>query len=121
MNAFQLPKETDTEKEKRNKAIQEATKYAILTPFEVMKTAYNSMEVMKAMIEHGNPNSITDAAVGALCARTAIIGAFLNVKINCGDYEDKIFVKEILTKGEKLVNKANKTEEELINITNSKI
>ncbi len=121
MNAFQLPKETDTEKEKRNKAIQEATKYAILTPFEVMKTAYNSMEVMKAMIEHGNPNSITDAAVGALCARTAIIGAFLNVKINCGDYEDKIFVKEILTKGEKLVNKANKIEEELIKITNSKI
>ncbi|MDG2058627.1 MAG: glutamate formimidoyltransferase, partial [Flavobacteriales bacterium] len=89
MDAFRLPKDTESNKSKRKKSIQEATKYAILTPFKVMETAYNSMEVMQAMAEIGNPNSVTDAGVGALCARTAVIGAFLNVKINCGDCEDK--------------------------------
>ena len=73
-----------------------------------MQTAYESMEVMKAMANFGNPNSITDAAVGALCARTAVRGAFLNVKINCQDYQDKDFVKDILTKGQDLVDKATK-------------
>ena len=121
MNAFRLPKETEKDKLKRSKAIQTATKYAILTPYKVMETSLNSMEVMKAMAEFGNPNSITDAAVGALCARTAVIGAFLNVKINCGDYQDKEFVKDILTRGQKLVDQACKMEEEIMKITNTKI
>ena len=121
MDAFRLPKATDEEKHKRKEAIQEATKYAILTPFKVMETAYSSMEVMKAMADFGNPNSITDAAVGALCARTAVIGAFLNVKINCKDYEDKSFVKDILKKGEKLVDQASTLEDTIIKTANSKI
>ena len=121
MIAFQLPKDTQAEKEKRKTAIQEATKYAILTPFKVMKTAFASMEVMKAMADIGNPNSITDAAVGALCARTAVMGAFLNVKINCGDCEDKAFVNDILKKGQQLVDDACKMEAEILKITNSKI
>ena len=86
-----------------------------------METAYNSMEVMKAMAEFGNPNSVTDAGVGALCARTAVIGAFLNVKINCGDCEDKAFVKDILKRGKQLVNDACTLEDEIMKITNSKI
>ena len=121
MIAFQLPKDTQAEKEKRKTAIQEATKYAILTPFKVMETAFASMEVMKAMADIGNPNSVTDAAVGALCARTAVMGAFLNVKINCGDCDDKAFVNDILKKGQQLVDDACKMEAEILKITNSKI
>ena len=121
MDAFRLPKETEKDKERRQKEIQIATKQAILTPFKVMQTAFQSLDVMKAMAEFGNPNSITDAAVGALCARTAVIGAFLNVKINCSDCEDKDFVKEILKKGQQLVDKTCKLEEIIIAITNSKI
>ncbi len=121
MIAFQLPKDTQAEKEKRKTAIQEATKYAIITPFKVMETAFASMEVMKAMADIGNPNSITDAAVGALCARTAVMGAFLNVKINCGDCEDKAFVNDILKKGQQLVDDACKMEAEILKNTNSKI
>ena len=121
MEAFSLPKDTEAAKTKRQKAIQEATVYAILTPFKVMETAYNSMEVMKAMAEFGNPNSVTDAGVGALCARTAVSGAFLNVKINCGDCEDKDFVADILERGQKLADNACAKEDEILEITNSKI
>ena len=121
MEAFSLPKDTEAAKTKRQKAIQEATVYAILTPFKVMETAYNSMEVMKAMAEFGNPNSVTDAGVGALCARTAVIGAFLNVKINCVECEDKAFVADILERGQKLADNACAKEDEILEITNSKI
>ena len=121
MDAFRLPKDTESNKSKRKKSIQEATKYAILTPFKVMETAYNSMEVMQAMAEIGNPNSVTDAGVGALCARTAVIGAFLNVKINCGDCEDKKFVDDILKRGQQLVDDTCALENKIMEITNSKI
>ena len=121
MDAFRLPNKTEIEKENRNKKIQSATKNAILTPYNVMQTAYKSMEIMKAMVKIGNPNSVTDAAVGALCSRTAINGAFLNVKINCVDCEDKIFVEDILEKGNKLLKEAMALEEYILNVTNSKI
>ena len=121
MDAFRLPKDSEEEKVKRQEAIQAATKNAILTPFKVMETAFASMEVMKAMAEFGNPNSITDAGVGALCARTAVIGAFLNVKINCGDCENKAFVDDILKRGEQLVDDTCALENEIMKITNSKI
>tara|TARA_B100000683_G_scaffold118475_1_gene116499 strand:+ start:382 stop:2076 length:1695 start_codon:yes stop_codon:yes gene_type:complete len=121
MDAFRLPKDSEEDKIKRVEAIQEATKHAILTPFKVMETAYNSMEVMRAMVDIGNPNSVTDAGVGALCARTAVIGAFLNVKINCGDCEDTKFVEQILEKGQQLIDDTCALEEEIMKITNSKI
>ena len=121
MEAFRLPKDTEADKAKRHTAIQEATQYAILTPLKVMETAYSSMEVMKAMAEFGNPNSVTDAGVGALCARTAVIGAFLNVKINCGDCQDKVFVADILKRGQQLVDDTCALEDEIMQITNSKI
>ena len=121
MYAFRLPKDTDIDKVKRKEAIQEATKFAIQTPFKVMETAFNSMEIMKAMAEFGNPNSVTDAGVGALCARTAVMGAFLNVKINCGDCDDKSFVEDILKKGQKLLDKAIAMADDIMAITESKI
>ena len=121
MDAFRLPKDSDEAISKRHEEIQKATKNAILTPFKVMTTAFNSMEVMKAMAEIGNPNSVTDAGVGALCARTSVIGAFFNVKINCADYEDKKFVKDITEKGQKIVDDACKLENEIMKITYSKI
>ena len=80
MDAFGLPKKTDEEKKARTAAIQEATKYATQVPFRTMQKAFEAFEVINAMVEIGNPNSITDAGVGALCARSAVIGAGLNVK-----------------------------------------
>ncbi|MAW21015.1 MAG: glutamate formimidoyltransferase [Flavobacteriales bacterium] len=121
MDAFRLPKDTEEAINIRKEAIQKATKHAILTPFKVMEISYKSMEVMKAMAEFGNPNSVTDAGVGALCARTAVMGAFLNVKINCGDCTDKNFVNDILIKGQALVDNANVLEDEIMSLTNSKI
>lgn len=121
MEAFRLPKDSEADKAKRAAAIQAATKFAIETPFLVMETAFNSMEVMEAMADFGNPNSVTDAGVGALCARTAVIGAFLNVKINCGDCEDKAFVEDILKRGQELVDKACAKEAKILEVTNSKI
>jgi len=121
MEAFALPKNTAEEKALRKKVIQDATKYATEVPFKVMQTAYNSMEVIKAMAEIGNPNSVTDAGVGALAARSAVIGAFLNVKINAASLEDKNFAQEILSKGYEIENAAIQIEKEILEIVNSKI
>jgi len=121
MNAFGLPKGTDEEKVFRRKAIQEATKEAIEVPFAVMQNAFASMEVIKAMAETGNPNSVSDAGVGALCARSAVMGAFLNVKINAAGYDDKNFVNDILTKGKEIENKTIALENEILKIVNEKI
>jgi glutamate formiminotransferase / formiminotetrahydrofolate cyclodeaminase len=116
-----LPKSTDEEKAVRKKAIQTATKTAIEIPFSVMQNAYASMEVIKAMVEKGNPNSVTDAGVGALCARAAVIGAFMNVRINASGYEDKNFVNDIIAKGKKIEGDAIEKEKEILKIVNEKI
>ena len=121
MQAMALPKSTDDEKAVRKKEIQKATKYAIEVPFKVMQLSFDSMTVIKAMAEQGNPNSVTDACVGALCARTAVLGAFMNVKINASGYDDKTFVNEILNKGKEIEKKAIALEAEIINITDGKI
>ena len=121
MTAFSLPKSTDEEKTIRTQAIQDATKFAIEIPFKVMEVSIKSMEVIKAMAEVGNPNSVTDAGVGALCARTAVIGAFMNVKINASGYNDKAYVKDIIAKGEKIEQEAIAIETAVIKIVNDKI
>jgi len=121
MNSYSLPKESENDISKRNKAIQDATKNAILIPFKIMKKSFDSMQIMKKMAEIGNPNSITDAGVGALCARTAVIGAFLNVKINCNDYDDKNYVNEILSEGQKIVDQCCQVEQDILKIVNEKI
>jgi glutamate formiminotransferase/formiminotetrahydrofolate cyclodeaminase len=121
MHAMSLPKGTDEEKALRKLAMNEATKVAIEVPFQVMKISYDSMEVIKAMAEVGNPNSVSDAGVGALCARSAVMGAFMNVRINASGYDDKDFVEEVLRKGKEIEKKAIALEDEILNIVNSKI
>jgi glutamate formiminotransferase/formiminotetrahydrofolate cyclodeaminase len=121
MDAFGLPKSTSEEKVARTEAIQAATKYAIEVPFKTMQKAFESMEIIKAMVEIGNPNSVTDAGVGALCARSAVIGAFLNVKVNASGLKDKTFVDDILKQGSGIEEGAKKLEAELLALVNSKI
>ncbi len=121
MQAFGLPKTTPEEKAARTKAIQGATKYAIEIPFKVMEAAYASMEVIKAMVINGNPNSVTDAGVGALCARSAVMGAYMNVRINASSYDDKTFVSDIIARGAAIENKTIALETEILGLVNKKI
>jgi glutamate formiminotransferase/formiminotetrahydrofolate cyclodeaminase len=121
MAAFALPKGNDAEKAARKLAVQAATKYAIEVPFKVMELSLESMTTIKAMAEIGNPNSVTDAGVGALCARTAVLGAFLNVKVNAGGLDDKTFASDMVQRGETLVAEANKLEQEIWAMVNGKI
>ncbi|MBC7946341.1 MAG: glutamate formimidoyltransferase [Chitinophagaceae bacterium] len=121
MLAFGLPKATDAEKSTRTNAIQEATKFAIDIPFRVMQTAFESMEVIKAMAESGNPNSVSDAGVGALCARSSVMGAFMNVRINAAGYDDKNFVADVLSRGKEIENKTIALENDILKIVNGKI
>ena len=121
MDAFKLPKSTEEEKLNRLKAIQLATKKAIEIPLEVMETSFKSFEVIRKMAEIGNPNAITDVGVAALCARTAVFGAYLNLKINCKSLDDKSFVKKVIKKGEELVKKANRFESEILEMVNKEL
>jgi glutamate formiminotransferase/formiminotetrahydrofolate cyclodeaminase len=121
MDAFGMPKGTDEEKSARLQGIQDATKYAIQIPFRVMEVAHGSFEVIRAMADVGNPNSVTDAGVGALCARTAVIGAHLNVKINAGGLKDKDFLNDILGRAQKLEDEAITMEKEILEMVESKI
>ena len=121
MDAFGLPKSTETDKKSRSKAIQDATQYATQIPLEVMKLAYESLSVIKTMAEIGNPNSVTDAGVGALAVRSAVMGAFLNVKINAAGLSDKELAKKFLNEGQKIENKTIQLESEILKIVNDKI
>ncbi len=121
MAAFGLPKSTEEEKAERTRQIQDATRYATEVPFEVMKICYHSMDVIKAMAESGNPNSITDAGVGAICASAAVSGAFLNVKINASGLTDNAFARKLITEGNVIQNKVKVLESEILQTVNSKI
>jgi glutamate formiminotransferase/formiminotetrahydrofolate cyclodeaminase len=116
MEAFSLPKSSEKEVKFRSEAIQNATKYATEVPLKTMILAYSSFPIIKAMAEIGNPNSISDAGVGALCARSAVIGAYMNVRINSAELKDEVFKKEILAKAEKIKNDAIKEEEAILKI-----
>lgn len=121
MAAFSLPKSTAEEKELRYKAIKEATMIAMEVPFKVMEAACSSMEVIRAMAAEGNPNSVSDAGVGALCARSAVIGAFMNVRINAAGFDDQQFVSDIVKRGLEIENKAIALESDILSIVNGKI
>jgi glutamate formiminotransferase / formiminotetrahydrofolate cyclodeaminase len=121
MEALALPKGTDLEKSIRNEAIQAATKKAIDVPFRVMEVAASGMELIRVMAIDGNPNSVSDAGVGALCARAAVMGAFMNVRINAKDYEDRNYVDDILSRGKLLEEKTIREEQEILAIVNEKI
>jgi glutamate formiminotransferase/formiminotetrahydrofolate cyclodeaminase len=121
MEAFALPKTTDEEKVKRNDAIQATTKTAIEIPFKVMQTAAAAMEITKAMAQTGNPNSVSDAGVGALCIRSAVMGAFMNVRINASGLTDKDFVNTLIAKGKAIEAGIIAEETEVLKIVNDKI
>ena len=121
MSALSLPKSTEEEKVNRTNAIQTATKYATEIPFRVMQTTFASMEVIKAMAEIGNPNSVSDAGVGALAARSAVMGAYLNVKINAAGLTDKKWAETIIADGAILQEKTQQLESEILLIVNGKI
>ncbi len=121
MDAYSLPQKTDSDKKLRLAVIADATRHAIEVPFDVMKLSYESMQVMKAMVETGNPNSVTDAGVGALAARSAVLGAFLNVKINASGYSDTSWANKILKEGEKIRENTITLEEEILQLVETKI
>ncbi|MBP5516226.1 MAG: glutamate formimidoyltransferase [Bacteroidales bacterium] len=121
MNAFGLPKKTDEEKAARSEAIQEATKFATEVPFQTMQKSFEAFEVCRAMVEWGNPASVTDGGVGALAARSAVMGAHLNVKINASSLKDEAFKSEILAKAAAIEAAAIKEESEILAIVNQKI
>jgi glutamate formiminotransferase/formiminotetrahydrofolate cyclodeaminase len=121
MEAHKLPKNTEQEKAERKKAIQQATLYAMQVPLRVMEVSFQSMEIIKAMAETGNPNSVSDAGVGALCALTAVKGAHLNVKINAGGVDDKNQVTEILNRAATIEQHAIAMESEILGIVNKTI
>lgn len=121
LEAMGLPKKSDEEKAVRHAAIQEATRYATLVPFKVMETAFSGFEIIKAMVEHGNQNSITDAGVGALALRTCVRGAFLNVQINAAGIDDKVFVSDLIEKGRKIDRESFLLENEIISTLGSKM
>ncbi len=121
MDAFKLPKSSDEEKTSRTQAIEDATKYAMEVPMHIMENALASMEVMNAMVEKGLQSSLSDAAVGALCARTAVMGAFLNVKINAAGLKDEFFKGEMLKKGKEIEDMAFVLEAEILGKVNQKL
>lgn len=119
MQAFALPKGGDEEKKARSAAIQAATKVAIETPLQTMRLAHESFVPLAAMIEKGNQNSITDAGVGVLCARTAVYAAYLNVKVNLGGLKDEVYKNAALAEAEILLAKALAQEKVLLEKVNA--
>lgn len=120
ITAMRLPKSTHEDKVKRKAAINKATKYAIQIPYEVMTVAYEGMKIMKKMAEIGNPNSVSDAGVGAIAASAAVSGAYLNVQINASGSQDSEILK-ILMEGETIEQEAKDLVNDVIQIVKSKL
>jgi glutamate formiminotransferase/formiminotetrahydrofolate cyclodeaminase len=121
MDAFKLANTTPEEKAARKAAVQAATKYATEVPFLVMQTVSDSLEVIRTMADKGMKSSISDVGVGALCARAAVSGAFLNVKINAAGLDDKDFAADIVKKGTEIEQKTEQTVKEILDIVREKI
>ncbi len=121
MNAFGMPKGTAEEKSARRQAIQDGTKYATEVPMRTIETTFQVFELCKAMIKKGNPASVSDAGVGVLCARAAIHGAYLNVKINASSLDDKAYADRMIQKAHDYVLQADRIERSLMKKTESVI
>ncbi len=121
MESFRMPKGSEDEVSKRKAAIEEATKYATQIPFQVMETAYHSLEVMQAMLKDGMQSSLSDAGVGILCARTAVLGAYFNVRINAKDIKDREFADDILKRAKDIYTATIQAEKETIEYIDSKM
>lgn len=118
MDALGMPKKTEEEKAARKEALENASKYAIEVPFKTMEVALSAFEVVEAMVNDGNPASVSDAGVGAMCCRSAVMGAFLNVKINAAGIKDREFAEKMIQAGAEIERKAIEKETELLEKVN---
>jgi glutamate formiminotransferase/formiminotetrahydrofolate cyclodeaminase len=121
MAVFAMPKTTDEEKAARSAALQSATLYATQVPLKTMKASLRVFEIVKAMAEIGNPNSVSDAGVGALAARSAVLGAQLNVKINAAGLKDRDTAEALIAEAQQIAEQAVALEAETLKIVNEKI
>lgn len=121
MAAFGMPKNTPEEKAARTEAIQTATLFATEVPLETMKASYEVFDVCRKMVEKGNPNSVSDAGVGALAARAAVLGAGMNVKINAGSLKDREKAEALIAEANELIAKANSEEAEITKLVEEKL
>lgn len=121
MAVFAMPKTTEEEKAARSAALQSATLYATQVPLKTMKAALRVFEIVKAMAEIGNPNSVSDAGVGALAARSAVLGAQLNVKINAAGLKDRATADTLTSEAQAIAEQAVALEKEVLDIVNGKI
>ena len=104
MQSFALPKDTPEQVAARKAAIQEASKYATLTPYYTMEAAFNCVSLLSEMAEKGNPNSLSDVGVGALCIKTAVRGAWLNVITNASGLSDKAWAADMVEKARAILH-----------------
>ncbi|MBR4848728.1 MAG: glutamate formimidoyltransferase [Bacteroidaceae bacterium] len=121
MDVFGMPKGTDEEKEARAEAMETATLYATQVPLRTMKAAYKVFDVVRAMAQEGNPNSVSDAGVGALAARSAVMGACLNVKINAAGLKDRAVADALVNEANEIQALAQQAEKEILAIVEDKI
>ncbi len=121
IDAVRMPKATAEEKQVRKEAMQAATVYAIDIPMRTLKKSFEVFELCKAMVVKGNPTSLSDAAVGALCARAAVFGANLNVRINCKDLDDSVLAASFIVTANEYVELAKQAEQEILDLTNQTI
>ena len=121
MSAFGMPKGTEEEKRLRSEAIQQATLFAARVPLETMKASLKVFDLCREMVDKGNPNSVSDAGVGALAARSAVIGAGMNVKINASSLKDREIAQSLITEANAIIAEAVAAEEEIIRKVEEKI
>lgn len=121
MDVFAMPKSTEEEKAARAKGLQEATLYATQVPLKTMRAAFGVFELVRAMAGQGNPNSVSDAGVGALMARAAVLGAMLNVKINAAGLKDRSVAEELIGEAGRIAREAEREEKEILEIVDEKI
>ncbi len=121
MAVYSMPKTTDEEKALRREALESATLYATEVPLRTMQCAMQCFDIARAMAQEGNPNSVSDAGVGALAVRSAVMGAWLNVKINAAGLKDRSVAEELLGQGRLLVFEAERTEREILEVVDTKI
>ncbi|MEZ7875237.1 MAG: glutamate formimidoyltransferase [Bacteroidales bacterium] len=114
MEAFGLPKDSDTEKAARSAAIQAATQYATEIPLRTMKVAYSGFDLIEEMVKEGNPNSVSDAGVGALAIRSAIYGAYMNVRINSVDLKDRTVADKLVAEAQEIYDMTAGREKHII-------
>ncbi len=121
MAVYAMPKSTEEEKAARAEALEKATLYATEVPLNTMKTAFDAFELLEAMAREGNPASVSDAGVGALAARAAVLGAQLNVRINASGLKDRTRAEALCDEADEIATLANMREQEILSIVNSKI